>query len=173
VTRLGAWAIAHLGKLQSDGLYEICAQLFLRHSQQVCTAGRKIQQLRMWGYFPSVGLFLSHLGSSGSGKSDTAEGWIQRAPMSKSGAVAHSGSTPRSYRSTHTEMKMIESTTNQFELRFQSLFHSGRGYAFPCDPKGQVDLDRLSDRTRMNYLYARAMVGRELAVPAVRPRAMH
>ena len=59
----------------------------------------------------------------------------------------------------------------QFELRFQSLFDSGRGYSFPCDPKGQVDLDHLSDRARNNYLYARAMVGRELSVPAV--RALH
>ena len=68
---------------------------------------------------------------------------------------------------------MNESTASQFELRFQSLFHSGRGYAFPCDPKGQVDMDRLSERTRNNYLYARAMVGRELAVPAVRPSGLH
>ena len=68
---------------------------------------------------------------------------------------------------------MNESTATQFELRFQSLFDSGRGYAFPCDPKGQVDLDQLSERTRNNYLYARAMVGRELAVPAVRPSGMH
>jgi hypothetical protein len=30
-----------------------------------------------------------------------------------------------------------------------------------------LDLDRLSDRARNNYLYARAMVGRELSVPAV------
>ena len=55
----------------------------------------------------------------------------------------------------------------RFELRFRSLFDSGRGYAFPCDPQGQVDLDQLSERARNNYLYARAMVGRELAVPAV------
>jgi hypothetical protein len=34
-------------------------------------------------------------------------------------------------------------------------------------------MDRLSDRTRINYLYARAMVGRQLAVPAVQPSAMH
>ncbi len=60
----------------------------------------------------------------------------------------------------------------RFELRFQSLFDSGRGYAFPCDPQGEVDLDQLSDRARTNYLYARAMVGKELAVPAVRP-SMH
>jgi len=62
---------------------------------------------------------------------------------------------------------MDTSTTNQFELRFQSLFDSGRGFAFPCDPSGRVNLDGLSDRARNNYLYARAMVGRELAVPAV------
>jgi hypothetical protein len=67
---------------------------------------------------------------------------------------------------------MIESTQKQFELRFQSLFDSGRGFAFPCDPTGCVDLDQLSDKARKNDLYARAMVGRELAVPAVRP-TMH
>lgn len=54
-----------------------------------------------------------------------------------------------------------------FELRFQSLFASGRGYAFPCDPEGRVDLERLSDNARSSYLRARALVGRELAVPAV------
>jgi hypothetical protein len=54
-----------------------------------------------------------------------------------------------------------------FRLCFRSLFDSGRGYAFPCDGSGRVDLDELSDQARNNYLYARAMVGRELAVPAV------
>ena len=63
---------------------------------------------------------------------------------------------------------MIDSTQTQFELRFQSLFDSGRGYTFPCDPAGQVDLDGLSERARNNYLYARAMVGRELTVPALK-----
>jgi hypothetical protein len=66
---------------------------------------------------------------------------------------------------------MNDSTATQFELRFHSLSGSERGYAFPCDPRGQVDLNQLSDRTRNNYLYARAMVGRELTVPAVRPAA--
>ncbi len=68
---------------------------------------------------------------------------------------------------------MIDSTLTDFELRFQSLFDSGRGFAFPCDPAGHVDLNRLSDRERDNYLYARAVVGRELATPAVRPRRLH
>lgn len=54
-----------------------------------------------------------------------------------------------------------------FELRFQSLFHQGRAMAFPCDADGHVDLDALSERARENYLYARAVVGREYAVPAV------
>ena len=68
---------------------------------------------------------------------------------------------------------MIDSTLTQFELHFQSLFDSGRGYAFPCDPTGKVDLDQLSDRARNNYLYARAVVGRELALPAVRTSGLH
>jgi hypothetical protein len=67
----------------------------------------------------------------------------------------------------------MDATATQFELRFQSLFDAGRGYAFPCDPKGLVDLDQLSERARNNYLYARAMVGRELSVPAVLASAMH
>lgn len=54
-----------------------------------------------------------------------------------------------------------------FELRFQSLFHPGRALSFPCDAGGHVDLDSLGDRARENYFYARAVVGREYAVPAV------
>jgi hypothetical protein len=60
-----------------------------------------------------------------------------------------------------------------FELRFTSLFNEGRGYSFPCGPTGLVDLDALSDKARLNYLFARAVVGRELSVPAVRPAALH
>ena len=60
-----------------------------------------------------------------------------------------------------------------FRLCFRSLFDSGRGYAFPCDCNGRVDLDELSECARNNYFYARAMVGRELAVPAVEPAEPH
>lgn len=60
-----------------------------------------------------------------------------------------------------------------YELRFQSLFDDGRGLAFPCDASGRVDLDALSERARLNYLYARAVIGREYAVPSVRPSAVH
>ena len=61
----------------------------------------------------------------------------------------------------------------QFELRFQSLFDEGRAFAFPCDAAGHVDMDALSDRARANYLYARAVIGMEVAMPAVRPMSLH
>lgn len=54
-----------------------------------------------------------------------------------------------------------------FEVRFQSLFHSGRALAFPCDREGHVDLDDFSDHARANYLFARAMVGREYYLPRI------
>lgn len=57
--------------------------------------------------------------------------------------------------------------TSLFRLCFRSLFDRGRGYAFPCDGDGRVNLNDLSDQARNNYFYARAMVGRELALPAV------
>jgi hypothetical protein len=62
-------------------------------------------------------------------------------------------------------------TANAFELRFDSMFAFGRGYSFPCDAEGHVDLDAMSDRLRDNYLYARAVVGRDLAAPEVQPVA--
>ena len=55
-----------------------------------------------------------------------------------------------------------------FVLYFESLFPTGRHFAFPCDHRGQVDLDAMADRIRNNYLYARAMIGREVSWPSVR-----
>lgn len=60
-----------------------------------------------------------------------------------------------------------------YEIRFQSLFKPGRALSFPCDAQGRVQLDSLSDRARDNYLYARAVVGREFAFPAVLPSGAH
>jgi len=59
----------------------------------------------------------------------------------------------------------------RYELSFQPLSGEGSGYAFPCDGHGRVDLDALSDRARNDYLFARALVGRLLAAPAVHPSA--
>jgi hypothetical protein len=60
-----------------------------------------------------------------------------------------------------------------YELRFRSLFQEGRGLSFPCDAHGRVELDALSERARTNYLYARAVVGREYATPSVQLRDLH
>jgi hypothetical protein len=66
----------------------------------------------------------------------------------------------------HTTHHALADAT-RFELRFQSLFDEGRGYAFPCDASGRVDLDALSDTLRTNYLFARTLVGRDFSMPAV------
>ncbi len=55
----------------------------------------------------------------------------------------------------------------RYLLRFESLFHSGRGLSFPCDARGQVVMDHLSEQARENYLFARAVVGHEYATPVV------
>jgi hypothetical protein len=60
-----------------------------------------------------------------------------------------------------------------FELRFVSLFGEGRALAFPCDACGQVDIDAMSERARSNYFYARTVIGREFACPAVLAHAAH
>ena len=60
-----------------------------------------------------------------------------------------------------------------FELRFRSLFDEGRGYSFPCDAAGQVDLDALSERARNNFFFAHSVIGRDFATPAVQACGLH
>jgi hypothetical protein len=55
-----------------------------------------------------------------------------------------------------------------YELRYRPLAEVGCGFAFPCDARGRVQMDELSERSRANYLYARAAVGYELEWPLVR-----
>lgn len=64
-------------------------------------------------------------------------------------------------------MNNASTTACCYELRFQPLAPHGQDWVFPCDANGCVDLDGLSDRVRHEYLYARAVVGREVARPAV------
>jgi hypothetical protein len=52
-------------------------------------------------------------------------------------------------------------------LWFQSLFHPGRGFAFPCDAQGQVDMDGLSDSARRNYFLVRKLIGYDYATPTL------
>ncbi len=61
----------------------------------------------------------------------------------------------------------VDALALRFELRFAPLAAQGRSFAFPCDAMGHVTLDALNERSRTNYLYARAVVGRELTPPRV------
>jgi hypothetical protein len=72
-----------------------------------------------------------------------------------------------------TSRPLIASQPVHCELRFQSLYDASRYVAFPCDAAGNVDMDALSDRARTNYLYARTVIGREFAHPAVMISAAH
>lgn len=60
-------------------------------------------------------------------------------------------------------------TPTGFELRIMSLTNSGRGFSFPCDAHGNVDIDAMSERTRNCYFGARARIGRDFATPYVAP----
>ncbi len=55
-----------------------------------------------------------------------------------------------------------------FELRFPSLRGRLASISVPCDEDGAVDLDELSDETRLRYLYAHTLIGRDFARPVVR-----
>jgi hypothetical protein len=68
---------------------------------------------------------------------------------------------------TMNEVLQSPALCGAFELRFQSLFVQGRSLGFPCDERGRVDLDALGVHARQNYLYARALVGRDYAIPVV------
>ena len=61
----------------------------------------------------------------------------------------------------------LSGTSPTRQIWFTSLFANGRALAFPCDTQGRVDLNALSDRARHNYLFARALVGRDYARPRI------
>lgn len=61
----------------------------------------------------------------------------------------------------------------QYELCFHSLTQADRAFAFPCDEGGHVDIDSLGTHARLNYFYARTVIGREFSLPAVEARTLH
>jgi len=62
---------------------------------------------------------------------------------------------------------LTSSSTPAYLIRFPSLFQNGRGMAFPCDSNGTVNIDELTERGRLNYFFARAMIGRDFGFPIV------
>jgi hypothetical protein len=69
------------------------------------------------------------------------------------------------------EMSMNEfHSSTGYVLCFCRLCDGNQAYAFPCDALGHVDMDSMSERTRNDYLFARALMGIDIARPAVHPR---
>jgi hypothetical protein len=60
-----------------------------------------------------------------------------------------------------------------YEIQFESLVGGCQSVSFPCDSEGHVDLNALSPAAMENYLYARAMIGREFASPEFRNHLAH
>jgi hypothetical protein len=63
-----------------------------------------------------------------------------------------------------SEATMLQAS---YEVAYQPLFQDQNPLRFPCDRLGHVDLDSLSPQAIENYLFARALVGRDFAPPAV------
>ena len=53
------------------------------------------------------------------------------------------------------------------ELLFVPRRNDRKALAFPCDAAGRVDLDALDERDRNEYLFARALMGRDYAFPVM------
>jgi hypothetical protein len=68
-----------------------------------------------------------------------------------------------------TQPRKVLAQNDQYELRFAGASNEKRGYAFPCDQTGRVDIDELTDLDRTNYFYARTVIGKELSAPTVVP----
>ena len=63
----------------------------------------------------------------------------------------------------------LRPVASAYYLFFAGLFPTVRSLLFPCDARGHVEMDALSDRARANYLFARAVVGCDYRVPVVVP----
>jgi len=58
-------------------------------------------------------------------------------------------------------------TTACYQIRFKALRPASQDVAFRCDDRGNVDLDSLCEKARIDYLFARALIGRNFARPAM------
>ena len=53
------------------------------------------------------------------------------------------------------------------ELRFLPRFADLRCLTFPCNTAGHVEIDQLSEHERIDYLFARALRGRDYSLEIV------
>ena len=61
----------------------------------------------------------------------------------------------------------LSCASETFEVHYPSLANAVRGFVFPCNANGEVDLNRLSRQARSNYFLVRALVGRDYGWPFV------
>jgi hypothetical protein len=59
------------------------------------------------------------------------------------------------------------------ELRFLPRCEDMRRLVFQCDAAGHVDIDELSEHERIEYLFARALRGRDYSLAIVTTSASH
>lgn len=61
----------------------------------------------------------------------------------------------------------LHPAASAYYLFFGGLFPTVRSLLFPCDSRGHVEMDEMSERARDNYLFARAVVGCDYRMPVV------
>lgn len=54
-----------------------------------------------------------------------------------------------------------------FELTFRAMSPAHCSFSFACDECGRVSMDALCESSRVNYLYARKVIGHEVHAPVV------
>lgn len=57
----------------------------------------------------------------------------------------------------------------RFEVVFASFYRQGHALTFPCNESGAVNIDSLPIAARRNYADVCARVGKDYALPLVRP----
>jgi hypothetical protein len=66
---------------------------------------------------------------------------------------------------THLMFAPLSRGLESAKRRFVDREYELKSLAFPCDAAGRVNLDTLDERSRNEYLFARAMTGRDYAFP--------
>jgi hypothetical protein len=56
---------------------------------------------------------------------------------------------------------------SHIELRFLPRIGGQRRLVFPCNTAGHVEIDKLSEHQRIDYLFARALRGRDYSLEIV------
>ena len=60
-----------------------------------------------------------------------------------------------------------DAAKSHLELRLLPRFGGQRCLVFPCNAAGHVEIDKLSERERIDYLFARALRGRDYSLEIV------